>query len=188
MTTQEKTLLNGPLSDYLLTLGVTDVEHTNGKFLPHLKGLAKYLERYNRPFSTIVAGLFHSIYGTENFNGFSISLERRGEVREKIGAEAEALVYAYCRMSQQSFDRSVLENTPYFLLDRELLTNLPVTPKQFVELQWMMLLDTLEVDQRVSREEQWESRIPFWFIVADRLGEDARTALRKVYGIENNIL
>ncbi len=183
MTIQQKILLDGPLLDYLLTLGVEDVEHTNGKFLPHLKGLAEYLERYNRPFTTIVAGLFHSIYGTETFNGFSFSLARREEIQENIGTEAEALVYAYCRMSEASFDISVRKNEP-FLLDRDMFTRITVTSEQFIELQWMMMLDTLEVDSRVPKSKQWEKRVKFWYEVADNLGQDARTALKEVYGTE----
>ncbi len=184
MTKQEKELLNGPLMGYLLTLGVSDIEHTNGKFLPHLKGLSEYLERYNRPFPTIVAGLFHSIYGTETFNGFSLPLERREEVRKVIGAEAEALVYAYCRMSRVSFDMSVVEGKTC-LRDRDKYESIiEVTPKQFTELQWMMLLDTLEVDARVSKEEQWTSRIDFWRTMSYRLGASASKAINEVYGSE----
>lgn len=183
MTKQEKELLNGPLMDYLLTLGVSNIDHTNGKFLPHLKGLSEYLERYNRPFPTVIAGLFHSIYGTETFNGFSLPLERREEVREVIGIEAEALVYTYCRMSQASFDMSVIEGKPC-LRDRDTQEIIATTPKQFTELQWMMLLDTLEVDARVSKEEQWTSRINFWRTMSYHLDASASKAINEVYGSE----
>ena len=33
------------------------------------------------------AGLFHSIYGTEGFQGFKLPLAHRGEIAELIGAK-----------------------------------------------------------------------------------------------------
>ena len=40
--------------------------------------------------------MFHSIYGTEKFQGFTLPLERRAEVRALIGDRAERLAYLNC--------------------------------------------------------------------------------------------
>ena len=37
--------------------------------------------------------MFHSIYGTERFQGFTLPLERRGEISALIGERAERLAY-----------------------------------------------------------------------------------------------
>ena len=48
--------------------------------------------------------MFHSIYGTEQFQRFALPLERRGEVRAQIGERAERLAYLNCAMDRASFD------------------------------------------------------------------------------------
>ena len=57
----------------------------------------------------VPGGMFHSIYGTERFQGFTLPLERRGEVRDLIGERAERLAYLNCAMDRASFDRALDE-------------------------------------------------------------------------------
>ena len=65
------------------------------------------------------AGMFHSIYGTEKFQGFALPLERRPEVRALIGERAERLAYLNCAMDRASFDRAVAQAAgPYRIVDR----------------------------------------------------------------------
>ena len=60
--------------------------------------------------------MFHSIYGTEKFQGFTLPLERRHEIRALIGDRAEYLAYLNCAMDRASFDRAVDQaNEPYGL-------------------------------------------------------------------------
>ena len=40
------------------------------------------------------AGLFHSIYGTEGFQAFTVPLSRRPEIRSLIGKRAENTCYS----------------------------------------------------------------------------------------------
>lgn len=53
------------------------------------------------------ASLFHSLYGTEGFQGNSLPFEKAAELRELIGAEAELLVFANCVMDRASLDELV---------------------------------------------------------------------------------
>ena len=63
--------------------------------------------------------MFHSIYGTEKFQGFTLPLERRQEVRDLIGDRAEYLAYLNCAMDRASFDRAVEQrDAPYQIIDR----------------------------------------------------------------------
>ncbi len=41
----------------------------------------------------IQAGLFHSIYGTQGFQAFTVPLEKRAEIREILGERAEHICY-----------------------------------------------------------------------------------------------
>lgn len=181
MEEKNKATANEILEKYLLKIGVDQVAHTHGNFLAHLKGVSEYLKKFERPHPVLVAGLFHSIYGTESFQRFALSLDQRDEVKRMIGEEAEALVYAYCNMSYESFDKSVFEDEP-LLEDRNTKKPIPVTREQFMDIQWMMMADALEVDARLPDSEKWHERVQFWKIVAEHLGGNARRELEEVYG------
>lgn len=183
MERNNKHTANDLFQKYLLKIGADQVAHTHGNFLSHLRGVSEYLEKMKRPYHVLVAGLFHSIYGTESFQGFALPLDKRDEVRRMIGEEAETLVYAYCNMSYESFDKSVFENEPH-LMDRNTKKPILVTREQFIELEWMMMADALEVDARLPDSEKWHERVPFWNMVAEHLGEKAKESLEEVYGTD----
>src|SRR5439155_14562211 len=107
------------LTDFLVNLGVDEVEHSSKSFLAHLIGVYKYMEARGCDQELCRAGMFHSIYGTELFQGFKLPLERRPEVRELIGERAERLGYLNCAMDRASFDRAVEQNEePHHFIDR----------------------------------------------------------------------
>ena len=55
-------------------------------------------------------GMYHSVYGTEGFRGFTLSVEDRHVVRAVVGARAEAIAYLNCVMDRESLDQMVLEH------------------------------------------------------------------------------
>ena len=67
----------------------------------------RLLESQGCPEDVCRAGMFHSIYGTEKFQGFTLPLGRRDEVRALIGDRAERLAYLNCAMDRASFDRAL---------------------------------------------------------------------------------
>jgi hypothetical protein len=79
------------LTDFLVGMGVEQVPHTHKSYLAHLIAVYRLLEAQGCPEAVCRAGLFHSIYGTERFQGFTLPLARRGEVRALIGNRAEYL-------------------------------------------------------------------------------------------------
>ena len=107
------------LTDFLVGMGVEQVPHTHKSYLAHLIAVYRRLESQGYPEDVCRAGMFHSIYGTEKFQGFTLPLERRGEVRALIGDRAERLAYLNCAMDRASFDR-VLDQVvePYRIIDR----------------------------------------------------------------------
>jgi len=50
------------------------------------------------------AGLFHSIYGTEGFQGFKLHLSNRPRLRNLIGSDAERLAWIFCMVDRKSVD------------------------------------------------------------------------------------
>lgn len=60
----------------------------------------------------ISAGLFHSIYGTEGFQSFSLPLSERSVIRNLIGERAERLAFVCCMVDRVTVDRAVFDWTP----------------------------------------------------------------------------
>ena len=58
------------------------------------------------------AALFHSIYGTEGFQGFKLPLSKREEIAQLIGPEAERLAWIFCMVDRASVDETVLRPPP----------------------------------------------------------------------------
>ena len=55
------------------------------------------------------AALFHSIYGTEGFQGYKLPLSHRGEIAELIGPRAERLAWIFCMVDRASVDATLTD-------------------------------------------------------------------------------
>src|SRR5437588_10151483 len=95
------------LTDFLVARGIDRVGHTGKSYLAHLVGVYKLMEGRGCAEELCRAGLFHSIYGTERFQGFKLPLESRPEVRALIGARAERLAYLNCALDRPSLDHAL---------------------------------------------------------------------------------
>src|SRR3984957_10412650 len=107
------------MTNFLVGIGIEQIPHTEKSYLAHLIAVYRLLESQGCPEDVCRAGMYHSIYGTEKFQGFTLPLERRDEVRALIGDRAEWLAYLNCAMDRASFDR-VLDQVvePYRIIDR----------------------------------------------------------------------
>ena len=84
------------LTNYIIEIGAAQVEHTEKTYLAHAIGVYRDMQSWGSDEDLCMAALFHSIYGTELFQDFTLPLERRGEVRELIGERAEYLAFLNC--------------------------------------------------------------------------------------------
>jgi len=166
------------LTDYLVALGTDKIPHSGTPFLAHLLGVYRDLKEWGCPEPLVLAGLFHSIYGTEVFQGFALPLERRAEVRELIGEEAERLAYANCALTRESLDASVAAGGAPRLWDRFEDRPLPLTEAEYTDLLTLHLCDRLE---QVGRKGNWEVRRQTWEAMAHRLGGIPLQAYERVY-------
>jgi hypothetical protein len=170
------------LTDFLVGMGVEQVPHTHKSYLAHLIAVFRSLESQGYPEDVCRAGMFHSIYGTEKFQGFTLPLERRDEVRGLIGDRAERLAYMNCAMDRASFDRAVERGVePYRVIDRIIGEEVGLSKADFDDLCRVHLFDWLE---QVPRSREWDYRRAAYQSMAERLGRPAREVYERTFAQE----
>ena len=108
------------LTDFLLNLGIEQIALTQKNYLAHLISVYQLMEAAGCDEELCHAGMFHSIYGTEKFQGFKLELNQRDELAELIGRRAERLAYWNCLMDRASLDElDVPQEEPLLLRNRE---------------------------------------------------------------------
>jgi len=70
--------------------------HSGRSLLDHLVGTHDLLQQWGNPEPVCLAGLFHSIYGTQIYKHQAVSILARNLVAHLIGDEAEKLAYIFC--------------------------------------------------------------------------------------------
>jgi hypothetical protein len=171
------------MTDFLAGLGVEKVGHTNKTYLGHLVNVYRLLKEEGYGEDVCRAGMFHSIYGTELFQGFTLPVERRPEVRGLIGERAERLAHLNCVMDRTSFDRAVEENKePYRIRVRGSGEEVPLSRADFDDLCRVHLYDWLE---QVPRSRWgWGYRREAYRRMAERLGPAAVAAYDRAFALE----
>jgi len=76
-------------------------------FDSHLRGVQTILRMWGARDEMGDAGLFHSIYGTEGFQGYKYPLEGREKIRDLIGSRAERLVWIFCMVDRATIDSTL---------------------------------------------------------------------------------
>lgn len=169
------------MTRFLVDLGTDDVPHTGGAFLAHLVGVYKDLEAWDAEVSVCRAGMFHSIYGTEDFDKFAFPLEQRNEIRELIGERAEFVAWVNCMMDRASYCEQISATAPYAIRNRLTGEMMELDEQQFTDLCTVHLCDWLEQLPRLKR---WNYRREAYIELADRLGGVARESFDQVYASE----
>ncbi len=90
----------GAILRWLSSNGADAIAHPGGSLVSHLRRTASYLADWGAPTPLVVAGLCHAAYGTDGFGRSLLPVSRRGALIEVIGAEAEAIVYAYASVDR----------------------------------------------------------------------------------------
>jgi len=172
-----------PMIDFLRGLGTEDVPHSGEHgFLAHLVGVFRDMEAWGCDRDMCRAGLFHSIYGTELFQRFSLPLARRGEVRDLIGERAERIAFVNCLMDRSTFDALLESDGPYRIRNRETGETMELTRADYDDLVRMHLCDWLE---QVPRSKRWSYRRDAYRRMAQRLGGVAQESYDQVFSLEH---
>lgn len=74
--------------------------HSGRTLRDHLLGTHDLLRAWGNSEHVCLAGLFHSIYGTQEYAMKSVSVEHRDTVRQLIGNEAEDLAFMFCTVDR----------------------------------------------------------------------------------------
>ena len=91
--------------DFITSI-TANIEHSGISLASHLLGVYSFLRLAKAPEYVCLAGLFHSIYGTEFYDA-GIKVDRN-TVRNYIGKEAEELVFLFCHLRDR--DISILKS------------------------------------------------------------------------------
>lgn len=171
------------MTGFLVGMGVEDVSHTEKSYLAHLVAVHRMLDTRGFGRDVARAGMFHSIYGTEKFQGFTLPLERRGEVRDLIGERAERLAYLNCAMDRASFDAGLNQSDgPYSIRDRITGATHELSREDYDDLGRVHLYDWLE---QVPRSLEWDYRRASYRKMAERLGPSAVADFDRTYALDH---
>jgi hypothetical protein len=168
------------LTDFFISVGAGQIAHTEKGYLAHAIGVHNDMREWGGDDELCRAAMFHSIYGTELFQGFTLPVERRGEVRELIGERAERLAYWNCAMDRASFDAAVERDAPpHQFRDRLTGEQIELSARDFTDLCTIHLCDWLE---QAPRSKIPNYRAEAYRNLARRLGGVAEENYRRVYG------
>ena len=81
--------------DFLLDNDANENAHSGRNLLEHLLGTAELLMEWECDKDLVLAGLCHSIYGTDSYHTVTIDPSRRDEVRDLIGERAEEFAWQF---------------------------------------------------------------------------------------------
>lgn len=167
------------MTQYFQDVGADDVPHTQKSYLAHGIGVYTDMKAWGGDEDLCKAALFHSIYGTQIFQGFTLPTDRREELKAFIGERAEWLAYLNCFMDRESFDAQVSDDKAvYPIKHRETGEVMDVTREDFDDLVCIHLCDWLE---QVGRSDMWDYRRDAYRRMAERLGGIALESFEKVY-------
>ncbi len=138
--------------DLLRAFGAARREHSGRFLLDHLVGTHAILREWQAPDEVCLAGLFHSVYGTEIYEVQSADLGERGRVAAAIGARAEELAYLFCVTAREGLFEAVGQSEPV-LYDRVHDAPLPVSHATLGALLEIEAANTLEQAQRLEQLE-----------------------------------
>jgi hypothetical protein len=131
---------------FLVAHGAEDMDHPGGTLLAHLRRTHDVLAGWGAREALRLAGLAHAVYGTDGFPHPLVDLAQRPVLAGLLGAEAEAIVYAYAGCDR-GFSYPLLSGDgPAKLRDRftgEVAEPAPQLLRDFVELTFANELDVL---------------------------------------------
>lgn len=84
-----------PVIDFLKQNNAASNGHSGRNLIDHLVGTADLLAQWNCDMDVVLAGLCHSVYGTDSYHTVTIDHSRRDEIRALIGERAERLAWEF---------------------------------------------------------------------------------------------
>jgi (p)ppGpp synthase/HD superfamily hydrolase len=88
-------MIDKPILEFLENNGAFGNGHSGRSLIEHLTGTADLLAQWECDKDVVLAGLCHSVYGTDSYHTVTIDHSRRDEVRALIGEKAERLAWEF---------------------------------------------------------------------------------------------
>ena len=177
---------NDELYKFLLSLGTDEVAHSGGDFLHHLQSVQNLLDKNGADLDMSRAGLFHSIYGTQGFQDFSLPLSERPLIKDLIGERAEFVAFCNCVMNRETFDealaQAVTKGQSFTIENREDKSSIELSRNQLIDLSEVHLFDWLEQVKRSERG--WSYRRTAYKNMARLVGTRAIDLYDRVFADE----
>lgn len=145
------------------------IGHSGGTLADHLRATHELLIMWGASEAVALAGLMHSGYGTEHFAvEAAVDPGERARVRDRIGDEAERLVWLFSSCRRSSIGDALVGG---HLLGHQDDRPLPATRRELEELLLIDLADTVEqlprtpidddeLDAEIARFEQFAAFVP----------------------------
>lgn len=127
--------------------------HSGRTLLDHLVGTHDLLEAWGNPSDTCVAGLFHSIYGTQYYTVQSADPADRSRIASVIGGPAEELAYLFSMGDRTGFFAQAGRPDPAVMI-RAAGEAVPITPAQLEALLEIEVANCIE-QQHVAVPERY---------------------------------
>jgi uncharacterized protein DUF6817 len=174
----------------LAEAGAATTVHPSGTLMAHLRGTYDCLARWGCPEHLCLAGLYHSVYGTEAFRTATIRSTERALVRARIGEGAERLVHLYATIVRRTLYENLSRGAPYTVVDRLTGEERPLDGAQ--ELADLMTLDLANRIEQLPRTSMSLRRMEADRRIYERavplLPRAAIGALRRTYRPRSRVL
>ena len=165
---------------FLADIGATQTPHHAGRSLTsHLIETWKILTDWQQADPVCIAGLCHSLYGTDAFDTACLGPDDRTKVRKVIGTEAEQISYLFGAMHRSQF----LSN-PYRIEISDRFTGkiLPITSAHRSALSHILLaneLDLVIAKKGSGRPEKVTKKVePIFSVLEPELSSQAKSSYK----------
>lgn len=121
------------------------IRHGTRTLYEHLKGTHRLLWEHGRPEYVCLAGLFHSIYGTNIFKPQAASTNDRRDVIVLIGQRSERLAHIFCSIDRpRALISEASLDPPYSIEDRFGGEDFKLEPRDLYDLLSIELANLME--------------------------------------------
>ncbi|MEX1367635.1 MAG: DUF6817 domain-containing protein [Nannocystaceae bacterium] len=135
---------------FLCERGAATQPHSAVSLLSHLLGTRERLVEWGCSEAVCDAGLFHSVYGTQDFGRAVVPARARASVRELLGARAEQLVYVFGTMERDSLYDTLRSPGPHAVTHRGDHRAIALGGDEVADLCHLVLANWLEQRPRLA--------------------------------------
>ncbi|HZM17410.1 MAG TPA: hypothetical protein VFE28_15530 [Candidatus Krumholzibacteria bacterium] len=110
-------MIRPDLENLLDELGTRTIPHFGRTLHDHMLGVHALLEAWGNEEAVCLAGLFHSIYGTQTFAARAAGVDQRPALRARLGPRAEELAYLFGACDRDHFFTNLESDAGHFVRD-----------------------------------------------------------------------